>query len=293
MKTSSFRQRGPHLNALRAFEAAARHGSFSLAADELSVTPGAVAQQIKSLESWANAKLFDRYPQGVKLTNLGREVLPLFVKAFDGLGEAVQNLRSQATPDQISIAALHSVAQLWLSPRLPNIRSLYDNISISVQASEYPPNLKREQFDMSIFLEELPGKSSNIEICRDRIFPVCSPELAKELKRHEDLKGVTFLHDSAWTQDWGIWLQQVSPNHNIDFRGPIFSLYSLAQEEAINGAGVLIAHEPFVQQQIENGQLVAPFSETVDVNSRLAIEVANLDSSNVKIREIIASLLKQ
>jgi LysR family glycine cleavage system transcriptional activator len=117
MSTTPLRPRGPHLNALRAFEAAARHGSFSLASDELCVTPGAVAQHIKSLESWANAQLFDRYPHGVKLTRLGYKELPSFVKAFDGLGEAVQTLRSYAAPEQLSIAALPSVAQLLLSSR--------------------------------------------------------------------------------------------------------------------------------------------------------------------------------
>ena len=119
MTVSPPRPKGPPLNALRAFEAAARRGSFSAAADELCVTPGAVAQQVKSLEAWAGARLFLRHAQGVELTALGLDVLPGFVAAFDRLGEAAQALRSQAAPDTIGIAALPSIAQLWLSPRLP------------------------------------------------------------------------------------------------------------------------------------------------------------------------------
>ena len=111
MSISPPRPKGPPLNALRSFEAAARHGSFTVAAAELCVTPGAVAQQVKSLEAWSSAKLFKRKAHGIELTALGSSLLPEFAQAFDGLGAAIQSLRSQAMPEQIRIAALPSVAQ--------------------------------------------------------------------------------------------------------------------------------------------------------------------------------------
>jgi LysR family glycine cleavage system transcriptional activator len=132
------RPKGPPLNALRAFEAAARLNSFSRAADELCVTPGAVAQHIKALEEWTSAPLFDRHAQGVRLTPLGRAVAPDLGDAFDSLADAAHLLRRIAAPDEIRIAALPSVAQLWLSPRLPAIRRTSPDLGHGVGAPAQP-----------------------------------------------------------------------------------------------------------------------------------------------------------
>ena len=154
----------------------------------------------------------------------------------------MQQLRTRADPSQVRIAALPSVAQLWLSPRLPAIRSATRDITVSITAMETPPNLKREPFDLSVFFEDLPGDPAALELCRDAVFPVCSPEIAAGLEHPADLSHATCLHDAAWSVDWGRWLAVASPEESIDTRGPVFSLYSLAVEEAKNGAGVLIGH---------------------------------------------------
>ena len=104
------RPKGPPLNALRAFESAARLGGFAAAASELCVTPGAITQHIKTLEAWVGAPLFKRHSKGVVLTTLGESTFNEFVQAFDQLGSAVQNLRSRAAPDTVRIAALPSIA---------------------------------------------------------------------------------------------------------------------------------------------------------------------------------------
>ena len=135
------------LNALRAFEAAARLGGFKAAAIELNVTAGAVAQHIKSLENWAGSPLFERMSQGVGLTDLGREVSSDFQAAFDMLGKATTKLRDIAGPRQIRIAVLPSIAQLWLSHRLPQARSIEADTTISITALDTPPNLGREAYD--------------------------------------------------------------------------------------------------------------------------------------------------
>ncbi len=292
MSVSPPRPRGPPLNALRAFETAARLGSFTAAADELCVTPGAVAQQVKSLESWAGAKLFKRKAHGVRLTELGANVLPGFIIAFDMMSEAAQSLRSQAAPDEVRIAALPSVAQLWLSPRLPAIRASHPDIGISVIASEIPPNLKREQFDLSIFFEDLPGDDAHIEICRDRIFPVCAPGLTGRLETPSDLSSVTCLHDASWSADWDRWLLATCPEQSIDTRGPSYSLYSLMLEEACNGAGVMIGHEALVYTQLESGALVAPFPNVVQLDRRLAIATPVSENTTEVRNQIVTVLLK-
>ncbi|WP_380254376.1 LysR family transcriptional regulator [Kiloniella antarctica] len=295
--------KGPPLNSLRAFEAAARHSSFSLAAEELSVTPGAIAQHIKALESWTNADLFERQSQGVKLTPLGLSIRVDFTTAFDQLGGAVQKLRSQAAPKDIRIAALPSIAQLWVSPRLPAIRRETPEVSISLTAMEKSPNLKRASFDLSIFFEK-SGKVSTpeqkiISICEDFIFPVCAPSVAKNLSTLADLANETLLHDTTWSDDWVKWLSyarlKLEPVLNIDegvakieTSGPVFSLYSLALEEVKNGAGVLIGHEPLVRDALKRGELVQPFKLKLKTNQTLSISMA----SSTKTKNIIPDMIK-
>ena len=130
------RPKGPPLNALRAFESAARLGGFAAAAGELCVTSAAVTQHIKSLEHWVGAPLFERRSQGVRLTPLGNSALREFSSAFDQLGMAVQTLRARAEPQLLRIAALPSIAQLWLSPRLPAVHRELPDLKLSITAMD-------------------------------------------------------------------------------------------------------------------------------------------------------------
>ncbi len=280
----------PPLNALRAFEAAARLGNFSGAASELYVTPGAIAQQVKTLEAWIGVRLFDRHAQGVSLTDLGRTVLPEFTGAFDQLGEAVQSLSRQATPHVVRIAALPSIAQYWLSPRLPKIRRSVPGIEISVTAMQSAPNMKREPFDLSVFFEERTEDQRTLMICRDEIFPICAPDIAARLADPADLARETLLHDSTWTGDWEHWLSAVAPDLSLDTNGPVFSLYSLAIEEAKNGAGVLIGHAPLVSHILAAGKLVAPFRNAIQLDRHLSIGTAPRMVPDSALDRVIATL---
>jgi LysR family glycine cleavage system transcriptional activator len=263
--------KAPPLNALRAFESAARLGGFKAAAVELAVTPGAVAQHIKTLEAWAGAALFERMSQGVRLTTLGKAVADDFSAAFDQLGAAVIKMRSDASPRQVRIAVLPSIAQLWLSQRLPRVRAIAPETRISITALDRPPNLLREPYDLSIFFTSDEVSGYPVEVCRDVIFPVCSPALASRLKQPADLAGCQFLHDARWGGLWQRWLDEAAPGLGIDPSGPTFSLYSLALQEAQNGAGVLIGHRPLVRASLDDGSLVAPFEAEVELDSKLVI----------------------
>ena len=253
------------LTALRAFEAAARHGGFAAASQELGVTPGAITAHIKSLETALGAVLFERTPRGVQLTALGQAVLPGFTEAFDGLGLAVQTLRNDAAPSAVHIAALPSLAQLWLSPRLPALRAAAPDISISITAMEVPPNLKRAPYDLSLFY----GGDAKGALARDVIFPVCSPVMAGRLRSPEDLSQVSCLSDSTWVDDWTIWSHAAGSDFTP--RGPVFSLYTLAVEETVNGAGVLMGHEALVASHLASGELVAPFDLKVQLDTSLRL----------------------
>ncbi|NVK32863.1 MAG: LysR family transcriptional regulator [Rhodobacteraceae bacterium] len=290
------RPRGPSLNALRAFEASARLGGFSAAANELCISPAAVAQHIKTLEEWAGADLFERQSRGVKLTALGQGIAFDFHKAFDQLGLATLTLRRRAMPDQIRIAALPSIAQLWLPRRLRKIRQAFPDLAISVTALEVAPNLKREPFDMAIFYHPLPLGKNLTFLADDFLYPVCSPELAKTLQRPEDLADVTLLDDDQWLDDWPDWIAQAAPNLAPDIsigrRRAEYSLYALAIEEAKSGAGVAMARHSLVADQMANGDLVAPFSHTIACRTALAVTVPNAAQMPVLLSQLIDLLQK-
>lgn len=245
------------LNALRAFEAAARTGAFTLAAAELGVSPGAVTAHVKALEARLRAPLFERQAKGVRLTALGLAAATDLTGAFDALAAAEARLRALALPREVHIATLPAIAQLWLSPRLPALRAAAPEISVSITALECPPNLKRSLNDLSLFPAETGGRL----VAEDELFPVCTPAFAARLSRVEDLARVPCLSDSAWSGDWEAWLHAVGAR--VAVRGPVFSLYALAVEEAVNGAGVLMGHGPLVAAHLERGALVAAFPQRV------------------------------
>ena len=245
------RPKGPPLNALRAFEAAARLESFIAAADELCVTPGAVSQHIKTVEAWAGEALFRRNPHGVSLTQKGRAVASDLTQAFDILAAATQNLRNIGPNPDIHIAALPSVAQLWLPRRLGLLRKMRPDLNFSVTAMETPPSLQRELFDMAIFFTDDDGHSDQIKLAEDTIYPVAGPDLADAV----NFETVPLLHDQTWNQDWAMWSDATQISAGDTKRGARFSLYGLAVEEAKAGAGALMGHHVLVADAIKAGQL--------------------------------------
>lgn len=273
MPVSPPRPKGPHLNALRAFEAAARLGSFAAAAEELSVTPGAVTQHIKALEAWAGTSLFLRGARGVELTPTAQALVPAFTRAFDQLGLAVHALRKQVAPNRIKLATLPSLAQYWLPPRLGQLRQAAPELQISVIALEEPPNLVREPIDMALFFSSDPLGPNDLELARDRIFPICTPELAARLTRLDELRDQTLLRDSSWAGDWELWLAAQTDQGGLAVRGREHSLFAVALEEARHGGGVLMAHEALVQRFLDSGELVRPFPGIVELPRRLVLSM--------------------
>lgn len=293
MSVSPPRPKGPPLNALRAFEAAARLGGFANAAEELCVTPGAVSQHIRALEDWIGADLFERRSQGVRLTALGAEALPGFATAFDAMGAAVHVLRTAARHGMMHIAALPSVAQLWLSPRLPAVRAALPALSISVSAVEAPPNLARDLFDLSLFIRPPTGVRGERVLARDVILPVCAPEVAARLRSPADLAGETLLHDALWPEDWALWARAMLPGASLPSTGPRYSLYAIALEEARHGAGVLMGHQSLVQSALQDGSLVAPFALPVPTGKALILEHPAFDPPRADLARVMSLLAGQ
>ena len=264
----------PSLPALRAFDAAARLGSFRAAAEALSISSTAISHHVRGLEEQLQVPLFHRTGRTVTLSDAGKRLAEATAQAFDMLGQAVHALRTRSAPHNIRIATLPSLAQLWLSGKLGELRRIAPEISVSVVAVEHPPNLAREPFDVSLFFQSSDPEPYQTALFRDRIFPVCTPDLASRLKLIADLAGETLIHDSAWAGDWAHWLQAVDGAPRKGQRGPVHSLFSVALEEACNGAGVLMAHEALVQSRLDSGRLVAPFPDKVALDRRLVLSCA-------------------
>lgn len=271
MSVSPPRPKMPPLNALRAFEAAARLGSIAAAAEELSVTPGAVSQQVRQLEGWAGRALFQRQAQGVTLTQAGAAVLPALSAGFDGLGQAARQLSDLRPDTRLSIAALPAIAQLWLGPRLGEIRAAFPALTPSIYALELPPNPARALFDLSLFLlrpEEAPGA---MQLSPDLIAPVCAPEIAARLSSPADLMGETLLLDESWSADWTRWAEATGTALPELASAPRYSLYSLMVEDAKAGAGVMMGHGFLVAEALEKGTLVRPFALEVATGKALML----------------------
>ncbi len=280
------RPKGPPLNALRAFEAAARLGSFVAAAEELGVTAGAVSQHVKAVEDWSGTSLFERSAQGVSLSPAGRLLTEDFTQAFDLLAAATQNLRNLAPNPEVHIAALPSVAQLWLPSRLGRLRDLHPNLNISVTAMENPPSLTRDLFDLSIFISLPDETADQIIVEEDIIFPVCAPKLAKDV----DLKTAPLLHDQTWGSDWSTWSGSTGIDIGDPARGPRYSLYALAVEEAKSGAGVLMGHAALVAQALDAQQLSRVSEHSYKTGKALVIERPHRSRCHPEIDHVIGLL---
>lgn len=255
------------LSALRAFEAAARLGGFAAAAQELGVSPAAITAQVKALEAAIGARLFERTARGVQLTAVGQRVRPGLSEAFDRLRDAMQDLRGSAAERTVHIATLPALAQLWLAPRLPALRAALPDIAVSITAMEAPPVPKRHPYDLSLFY----GTEARDRVENDVIFPACAPGLRARLRHPADLGAVPCLSDAAWSGDWAAWAAVALPGASFAPRGPVFSLYALAVDEAVRGAGVLMAHAALVQPLLDRGALVEPFALRVLLPRRLRL----------------------
>lgn len=288
------RPRLPSLNALRAFEAAARCESFTKAADELGVTAGAVTQQIRQLEGWLGFPLFRRLAQGVELTQAAREALPKLSRGFDLLGHAVQDLRASHEGRALTIAALPCIAQLWLSPRLKAVQTAFPGLQISVSAMEQAPDPRREPHDLALFY--LPPEltpADTLTLGADTLLPVCAPMLAARIEGLDDLRNVPLLHDAVWREDWRRWLAFAGGVGKVDpTRGPSFSLYSLALDAALAGSGVLMGRMSLIEPHLRAGRLVAPFPQAMPTGDALTLVLNAGLSAHDDRREIARYLIE-
>ncbi len=252
----------PPLNALRAFEAAGRHLSFSKAAEELHVTPAAISHQIKGLEEWLGVRLFRRLNRQILLTDAGQRYLPGLREGFDSLAVATDRVVAHQSSGALTLSAMSSFSAKWLVPRLPRFRERHPDIDIRLSTNDSLVDFSREDFEVAIRFGRgnWPGVEA-IWLLSEDIFPVCSPTLLagdKPLHRPEDLAFHTLLHDDFYI-DWQMWLQAAGLEGINPDQGPAFSDSSFVLQAAIDGQGVALARSVLAQADLAAGRLVRPF----------------------------------
>src|SRR5690625_3373839 len=260
----------PPLNALRAFEAAARHLSFTKAAQELNVTQAAISHQIRGLEARLGIQLFQRNKAGLSLTEPARSYLPALVEAFDLMDRATRRLTQHGQEGALRVSALPSFAARWLLPRLLRFRDKHPDIDILISANERLSDLEREGLDVGLRFGAgfYPGLVSH-RLMGDRRLPVCSPTLTtgeKPLRRPEDLRHHVLLHDDIAEGiefDWKAWVDFVGLTGIDATRGPGFSDSAMVLTAAIAGQGVALARANLAIDDLAAGLLVHPFGPAV------------------------------
>ncbi len=252
----------PPLNALRAFEAAARHLSFSRAAEELHVTHAAISHQVKALEERLGVKLFRRLTRAVRLTDAGQAYLPVLRDAFDRIAEATERLVASDTIGALTVSTTPGFAARWLVSRLVAFREAYPDIDIRLTPSLHLVDFAREEVDVAVRYGrgEWPGLRADCLLTLN-VFPVCSPKLLEgphPLLTPDDLRHHTLLHDDM-AADWGRWLLVAGVDGIDTTRGPRIHDSSLVLQAAVDGLGVALARSALAAADLAAGRLVKLF----------------------------------
>ena len=267
----------PSINALRAFEATARHLSFARAAEELHVTPAAVKQLVRKLEETLGISLIERAGRGLRLTAsgvAGREKLSI---GFNHLIEAVRGMRTEGARRRLVVSAEPSFATAWLLPRLERFRVREPDIDVLIDSSANLADLARGDADIAIRF----GAGADSKVIAYRLFDeelcaFCSPHIAQGLAEPRDLERCRFIHwetsalgwataTRAW-MDWTVWLEQVGAS-GVEPRGGLrFSDYNLAVQAAIGGQGVVLGSGTVLADLVTAGLLVRAVPQTLRIN---------------------------
>jgi len=262
------RRRLPPLNALRAFEAAARNGGFTAAARELAVSPAAISQHVAALEAHLATKLFRRLPRGLALTDAGRAYLPGLEEGFATLAAATHALRGRPRAGRLVVSALPSFALNWLVRRLPDFRVRYPEIDVVLRSETGFADFARDAVDVAIRYTKAPPANLRADrLLAESLFLCAAPSLAvgkAALRRPADLANATLLHDSSIARSeprlaWEPWLELLGLPASLAARGPGFSDSSALYAAARMGHGVAVGRSVPLADDLAAGRLVKLF----------------------------------
>lgn len=275
-------RRLPPLNALKAFEASARHLSFSIAAQELFVSHSAISQQVKLLESWLEVHLFIRKNNGIKLTESGYQYLQSIRPILDSLHSATELLQSEKMNVVLTISVLPNFAIHWLLPKLHEFQCLNPRINLQLVSSPVPLESLYESCDLAIRPYEPMTNYQFDKLCTAQLLPVFSPEFQQRhsLKHLNDLQHVPKLHVTQSQHDWLHWLE----HHQLSELNPkatmAFDSHAIAIEAALHGYGALMGQIPFINPLLEQKKLIAPYTPPLNTDRSWYLVSPNSGLSN-------------
>jgi LysR family glycine cleavage system transcriptional activator len=260
----------PPLNPLRAFEAAGRLQSIRRAAEELSVTPGAVSRQVQSLETYLGVRLFRREPTEIILTAEGERYLLAVGQHLDGIREATQLLTGKRNIDVARVCAYTTFSMKWLIPRLGSFHAENETTEVRLTTSNENVDFERENVDGAIRLGD--GTWPGVEVDRlmaNELVPLCSPAFRRthRLKAVQDLTGLPLLHSLEKPDDWRYWLEAVGAKGIDPYAGDKYASSILAYQAALQGMGLMMAQKVLFLDDLRSKRLVQPFGASLDRGS--------------------------
>jgi LysR family glycine cleavage system transcriptional activator len=256
-------RRLPPLNALKAFEAAARHESFTRAAEELRVTQGAISHQVKALESELGIKLFNRERQRLTVTESGREYLTVLCDALDRIAIGTQRLLQRQSTGALTVSTSPDFAAKWLVHRLDRFADAHPGMELRISATMHHVDFAREDIDLAV--RHGDGNWSGLDVvrlCADELFAVCSPELLSgggRMREPADLLNFPLLHLDD-RKNWLRWLEAAGVLAADVSRGPVLNRASMVIDAAVDGQGIALARTTLAARDLIQGRLVKPFS---------------------------------
>lgn len=262
-KNRLMNRRLPPLNALRAFEAAARHLSFTKAADELHVTQAAVSHQIKALEEWLGIPLFRRLNRALILTEAGQAYLPPLRDALDLMASATERLFRKDSAGSLTISTMPSFAAKWLVMRLGRFQADHPELEVRLHTTAQIVDFAQQDVDVAIRFGRPPWPGVEaLHLMTEEIFPVCAPRLLEgphTLRVPENLRHHTLLHDD-YLITWATWCAAAGVDGVDVTRGPRFTDSALVLQAAMDGQGLALARQVLVADDLAAGRLVRPFA---------------------------------
>ncbi len=259
-------RRLPPLNSLRVFEAAARHLSFTRAAEELFVTQAAVSHQIKALEEFLGLKLFRRQNRSLLLTEEGQSYFLDIKDIFTAISDATTKVLERSAKGTLTISLTPSFAIQWLVPRLSDFNEKHPDIDVRIKAVDMDEGSLTDDVDVAIYY----GRGHWSGLSADKLYqeywmPLCSPMLlngAKPLHSLDDLRYHTLLHDTS-RQEWQRFVKHFSVKDINVNQGPIFSHSMMVLQAAVHGQGIALGNNVLAQPELDAGRLVCPFDEVM------------------------------
>lgn len=281
------------LNAIRAIEIVARRGALAPAAEELSVTPGAVSQHIRRAEERLGVELFERTPQGLRPTPALKQIMPQLSAGFSTLSDALAQLRG-GTENVLVLTTGSVFATRWMIWRVGKFSALHPDIELRLVVTGSIMDLNRPDVDCAIRYGkgDWPGVKS-LPLGGLEYQPVCAPSVAARLKRPEDLAHVPVFRDTTTMLSWDVWWQAAGVTNPPETHGPTFSDPALAFDAAISEQGVLMAVDMMSADAVSDGRLVRPFGIAAQSGVQYWLATSEAKRETKKMRAFREWLLKE